>query len=59
MQTQDAPAEIIFKLWPWLEANQKRLIAVAVAIVAYRRLVLKKQGWDQVKTCMRALHHTH
>ena len=32
MQTQDAPAEIIFKLWPWLEANQKRLVGVAAAI---------------------------
>jgi len=29
MQTQDAPAEIIFKLWPWLEANKNRIIAVA------------------------------
>ena len=34
MQTQDAPAEIIFKLWPWLEANQKRLITAAAAIAA-------------------------
>ncbi len=29
MQTQDAPAEIIFKLWPWLEANKNRLIGAA------------------------------
>ena len=34
MQTQDAPAEIIFKLWPWFEANKNRLIALAVAVVA-------------------------
>jgi len=34
MQTQDAPAEIIFKLWPWLEANKQRLIVVAVAVAA-------------------------
>jgi predicted negative regulator of RcsB-dependent stress response len=33
MQTQDAPAEIIFKLWPWLEANKKRLIGAAAAVV--------------------------
>lgn len=33
MQTQDAPAEIIFKFWPWLEANQKRLIIGAIAAV--------------------------
>lgn len=33
MQTQDAPAEFIFKLWPWFEANQKR-IAIAVGAVA-------------------------
>ena len=32
MQTQDAPAEIIFKLWPWLEANQKRLAIIAAGI---------------------------
>jgi predicted negative regulator of RcsB-dependent stress response len=30
--TQDAPAEMLFKLWPWLEANRNRLIGVAVAI---------------------------
>ena len=34
MQTQDAPAEIIFKLWPWLEANQKRILIVVAAIAA-------------------------
>lgn len=33
MQTQDAPAEIIFKLWPWLEANKNRLIGVLAAII--------------------------
>ena len=33
MQTQDAPAEIIFKLWPWLEANKTRLIGAGVAIL--------------------------
>jgi len=33
MQTQDAPAEIMFKFWPWLEANRKRLIFVGVAAV--------------------------
>lgn len=31
--TQDAPAEIIFKLWPWLEANKTRLIGAGVAVV--------------------------
>ncbi|HSY20391.1 MAG TPA: tetratricopeptide repeat protein [Candidatus Acidoferrales bacterium] len=30
--TQDVPAEIIFKLWPWLEQNRNKLIGVAVAI---------------------------
>jgi predicted negative regulator of RcsB-dependent stress response len=34
MQTQDAPAEILFKFWPWLEANKNRLIAGVVAILA-------------------------
>jgi len=36
MQTQDAPVELLFKLWPWLEANKNRLIAiVAGAIVLW------------------------
>jgi len=34
MQTQDAPAEFLFKLWPWLEANKNRLIGAAAAIIA-------------------------
>ena len=34
MQTQDAPAEILFKFWPWLEANKTRLIAAGVGLVA-------------------------
>jgi predicted negative regulator of RcsB-dependent stress response len=33
MQTQDAPAEFIFKLWPWLEANKNRLIGALVGII--------------------------
>lgn len=33
MQTQDAPAEFLFKLWPWLEANKNRLIGAAVAVL--------------------------
>ena len=33
MQTQDAPAEIIFKLWPWLEANKNRLIGGLGAVI--------------------------
>jgi predicted negative regulator of RcsB-dependent stress response len=37
MQTQDAPAEILFKFWPWFEANRKRLVigGVAVAVAAF------------------------
>ena len=34
MQTQDVPEEIIFKLWPWLEANKQRLIGFAGAALA-------------------------
>lgn len=34
MQTQDAPAELLFKVWPWLEANKKQLIIGSVAVVA-------------------------
>jgi TolA-binding protein len=35
MQTtsQDAPAEILFKVWPWIEANKNRLIGALVAVV--------------------------
>ena len=33
MQTQDAPSEILFKLWPWLEANRNRLVGGVVFIV--------------------------
>jgi len=33
MQTQDAPAEIVFKCWPWSEVNQKGLIIIVVAAV--------------------------
>ncbi len=33
MQNQDAPAEILFKFWPWLEANKNRLIGVGVALL--------------------------
>ena len=32
MQTQNAPTDLIFKLWPWLEANRNKLIGGAVAI---------------------------
>lgn len=34
MQTQDAPAELIFKIWPWLEANKKLLIGAGIGAVA-------------------------
>ncbi len=33
MQTQDAPAEFLFKLWPWLETNKNRLIGAAAALL--------------------------
>ena len=33
MQTQDAPTELIFKLWPWLEANRTRLIGGAAGLL--------------------------
>jgi predicted negative regulator of RcsB-dependent stress response len=33
MQTQDAPAEFLIKLWPWLEANKNRLIGALVAVL--------------------------
>jgi predicted negative regulator of RcsB-dependent stress response len=34
MQSQDAATVYLFKLWPWLEANKKRILAGAVIIIA-------------------------
>jgi predicted negative regulator of RcsB-dependent stress response len=31
MQTQDASSELLFKLWPWLEANKKSLLLGVIA----------------------------
>jgi len=33
MDTQDVSTEVLFKLWPWLEANKNKLIGGAVIIV--------------------------
>lgn len=33
MQTQDAPAEFVYKLWPWLEENRYRIAAAGAAIL--------------------------
>lgn len=33
MQTQDAPAEFLFKLYPWLEKNKNALIGGVVAVI--------------------------
>jgi len=33
MQSQDAPAAVLFKLWPWIEANKTRVIAGAGIII--------------------------
>ena len=39
MQSQDAPTAVLFKLWPWIEANKTRVIVgagiIAVAIFLY------------------------
>jgi predicted negative regulator of RcsB-dependent stress response len=39
MQSQDAPTALIFKLWPWIEANKNRVIAgtgiIIVAVFLY------------------------
>ena len=47
MQTQDAPAEIIFKLWPWLEANKNRLIQVMVNILQNSLDAVKTKSFAQ------------
>jgi predicted negative regulator of RcsB-dependent stress response len=39
MQTQDAPAEFLFRLWPWLEANKNRLIGGLITIVIISGIV--------------------
>jgi predicted negative regulator of RcsB-dependent stress response len=31
MQTQDAHADLLFRFWPWFEANRKRLVIAGVA----------------------------
>jgi predicted negative regulator of RcsB-dependent stress response len=31
--TSDAPAELILKIWPWLEANKNRIIVAVVALI--------------------------
>jgi predicted negative regulator of RcsB-dependent stress response len=33
MQAQDAPAEFLFKLWPWLEKNKNTLIGAVVGVL--------------------------
>jgi predicted negative regulator of RcsB-dependent stress response len=33
MDTEDVSTEVLFKLWPWLEANKNRLIGGLVAVV--------------------------
>ena len=49
MQTtsSDAPAEILFKLWPWLEANKTRLIGAVIALIVafgiYNFIVSQKE----------------
>ena len=41
MQTQDTSSDLLFKLWPWFEANKKRLLiglvlaGLAVAVISY------------------------
>jgi predicted negative regulator of RcsB-dependent stress response len=51
MQTQDAPAEFIFKLWPWLEANRKRLLFIgagaAVVIFVWYFLATQREQKEQ------------
>ena len=38
MQAQADPTEMMFKLWPWLEANKNRLIGGAAAVVVVAAL---------------------
>lgn len=53
MKTQDAPAEIIFKLWPWLEASRKRL-AFAGAVLAVAALVWYYMASQQTAAALAA-----
>src|ERR1017187_1762817 len=34
MPSQDAPTALLFKLWPWIEANKNRVIAGAAILIA-------------------------
>ncbi len=51
MQTQDASSELLFKLWPWVEANKKGLIigviAAALAVAGYS-YVAAQRGENEV-----------
>ncbi|HTX20286.1 MAG TPA: tetratricopeptide repeat protein [Candidatus Aquilonibacter sp.] len=48
MQSQDATTVWLFKLWPWLEANVKKL-AVAAAVVLLAALLISYYSWRQEK----------
>ncbi len=45
MDTEDVSTEVLFKLWPWLEANKNRLIG-GVVVVALAALVYSYILWQ-------------
>jgi predicted negative regulator of RcsB-dependent stress response len=48
MQAQDATAVYLFKLWPWIEANKKRIV-IGGAIIIALALVLSFVSWQAGK----------
>jgi predicted negative regulator of RcsB-dependent stress response len=53
METQDASTEILFKLWPWLEANKNRLLWGGVIIVVLG-LVYSFVSWQHEQNVIAA-----
>ncbi len=51
MDTQDVSTEIMFKLWPWVEANRNRLVggvAVAAAVGLIYSYVIWERGQNEI-----------
>jgi predicted negative regulator of RcsB-dependent stress response len=48
MQAQDATAVYLFKLWPWIEANKKRII-IGVGIIIAAIFIFSFVSWEKSK----------
>ncbi len=48
MQTQDAATMAVFKLWPWIETNWRRL-AIGAGVVAAVVVLVSFRSWDRAQ----------